>query len=65
NASFARQLYLHALTYLLQALPSDLTTEEQLSVRSILPQGVVELLRLEFSNRQSVQFGPTNTSRID
>ncbi|KAH9203353.1 hypothetical protein DL95DRAFT_321574, partial [Leptodontidium sp. 2 PMI_412] len=65
NASFVRQRYLHALIYLLQALPSDLTTEEQLSVRSVLPQGVVEPLRLEFNNRQSVQFGPTNTSRID
>ncbi|KAG4413647.1 hypothetical protein IFR04_013225 [Cadophora malorum] len=47
NASFARQLYLHALTYLIRALPTDLTTEEQLSIRSSLPQGVVEPLRLE------------------
>jgi len=46
NANFARQLYLHALTYLLRALPQDLTTEEQLSVRSALPRGVVEPLRL-------------------
>lgn len=46
NPSFARQLYLHALTYLLRALPSDLTTEEQLSVRSALPLGVVEPLQL-------------------
>jgi hypothetical protein len=50
NPSFARQLYLHALTYLLRALPSDLTTEEQLSVRSALPAGVVEPLRLEVSS---------------
>lgn len=49
NPSFARQLYLHALTYLLRALPSDLTTEEQLSVRSALPAGVVEPLRLEIN----------------
>jgi hypothetical protein len=47
SASLARQLYLHALTYLLRALPSDLTTEEQISVRSALPVGVVEPLRLE------------------
>jgi len=47
NASFARQLYLHALTYLIRALPTDLTTEEQLSIRSSLPQGIVEPLHLE------------------
>lgn len=51
NPSFARQLYLHALTYLLRALPSDLTPEEQLSVRSALPVGVVEPLRLEVNAR--------------
>jgi hypothetical protein len=50
NASFARQLYIHALTYLLRALPSDLTTEEQLSVRSSLPPGVVEPLHLSVSS---------------
>ena len=47
NASFARQLYIHAITYLLRALPTDLTTEEQLSIRSSLPSGVVEPFRLE------------------
>lgn len=47
NASYARQLYLHAVIYLIRALPVDLTTEEQLSVRSSLPPGVVEPLRLE------------------
>lgn len=49
NATFARQLYIHALTYLLRALPTDLTTEEQLSVRSALPSGIVEPLRLEMN----------------
>jgi len=42
NATFARQLYIHSLTYLLRALPSDLSTEEQLSVRNALPAGLVE-----------------------
>ncbi|KAH9213477.1 hypothetical protein DL95DRAFT_302099, partial [Leptodontidium sp. 2 PMI_412] len=65
NASFARELYIHALTYLIQVLPPDLTIEEQLGVRSILPQGVVEPLRLEVCNRESVQFGATYASRID
>ncbi|XMA16698.1 hypothetical protein WAI453_009489 [Rhynchosporium graminicola] len=49
NASFARQLYLHALTYLIRALPTDLTTEEQLNIRSSLPAGIVAPLHLESS----------------
>lgn len=52
NPGLARQLYIHALTYLLRALPSDLTTEEQLSVRIALPTGVVEPLRLEIATEQ-------------
>lgn len=48
SPSFARQLYIHALTYLLRGLPADLTTEEGLSVRSALPPGIVAPLRLEF-----------------
>jgi hypothetical protein len=54
NASLARQLYMHALTYLLRALPPDLTMEEQLSLQSSLPIGVAESMRTnpgtEFSN---------------
>jgi len=50
NASFARQVYVHALTYLLRALPSDMTTEEQLSIRGALPPGVVEPLRLDINS---------------
>jgi hypothetical protein len=52
NAGFARQLYIHAIIYLLRALPIDLTVEEQLSVRSALPQGVVPL-QLEDSTHAS------------
>lgn len=47
NASFARQLYLHSVTYLLRALPADLTTEEQLSIRSALPQTVTAPLHVQ------------------
>lgn len=46
NASFARQVYIHAVTYLLRALPADLTTEEQMTVRGALPPGVVQPLQL-------------------
>lgn len=54
NAGFARQLYIHALTYLLRGLPGDLTPEEQLSVRSALPTGVVGPLRVELSGQNQV-----------
>ncbi len=49
SPSFARQLYIHALTYLIRGLPADLTTEEGLSVRSGLPPGVVSPLRVEIT----------------
>lgn len=63
NPAFARQLYLHAITYLLRALPSDLTTEEQLSVRSALPVGVIDPLRMEtpqilYSRGRAESFDP-------
>jgi len=63
NASFARQLYLHALTYLLRALPEDLTTEEQLSIRGSLPQGVVDPLRLESSSAFATQTHGSNSDQ--
>jgi hypothetical protein len=59
NAGFARQLYIHSLTYLLRGLPADLTAPEQLSIRSSLPSGVVE--PLVFGNTQG-QLTIQNTS---
>jgi hypothetical protein len=53
NPTFSRQLYLHAITYLLRALPLDLTTEEQLSIRSALPTGVVEPLHIGVNTSNS------------
>ncbi|KUJ17176.1 uncharacterized protein LY89DRAFT_685106 [Mollisia scopiformis] len=46
NPSFARQVYIHSLAYLLRALPTDLTIEERMSVRGSLPEGIVEPLHL-------------------
>lgn len=42
DASLARQLYIHAITYLLRGLPEKLTTDEQMSVLSALPQEVID-----------------------
>ncbi|CZR67046.1 uncharacterized protein PAC_16945 [Phialocephala subalpina] len=54
NASFARQVYIHSLTYLLRALPTDLSVEEQLSIRGALPDGVVKPLHLAaYTSRNS------------
>ena len=39
---FSRQLYVHALTYLLRGLPEDLTSEEQMSICSALPKSVLK-----------------------
>jgi hypothetical protein len=36
-----RQLYLHGMTYLLRALPSDLTPEELLSLQAAAPQPLI------------------------
>ncbi|APA09136.1 hypothetical protein sscle_04g039060 [Sclerotinia sclerotiorum 1980 UF-70] len=55
NTSLARQLYIHALTYLLRALPSDLSTEESMSLQTSIPQEVVESIQEESSIRESSQ----------
>ncbi|KAH8807055.1 hypothetical protein F5884DRAFT_335996 [Xylogone sp. PMI_703] len=68
--SFARQLYLHSLTSLLRALPSDLTTEEQLSIRGALSQSMVLPLHTRlppsYLSRTILQTstGATNTPSI-
>lgn len=50
SSSFARQLYIHALTYLLNGLPQDLTAEETLSVRSALPQSLAQPIHITGSS---------------
>ena len=47
NAAFIRQVYLHAIAYLLRALPPDLSSEEKLGIGSALPSGIVEPLQLD------------------
>ena len=61
SPSFARQLYIHALTYLLRGLPADLTTEETVAVRSALPQGLVTPMRVEVGAGQGSLFLDANT----
>ena len=39
---FSRQLYVHALTYLLRGLPDDLSSEEQMSICSALPKPIIQ-----------------------
>jgi hypothetical protein len=63
NASFSRQLYLHAVTYLLRGLPEDLTTEEQMSVRGALPQGIVTPLRVESSDGHHLNYSQIGRDR--
>ncbi|KAH8797810.1 hypothetical protein F5884DRAFT_146534 [Xylogone sp. PMI_703] len=63
NASFARQLYLHSLTYLLRALPADVTTEDQLSIRSVLPEVIASPLPIQLHPLRSSQVNPRSDSR--
>ncbi|TGO13542.1 hypothetical protein BTUL_0068g00510 [Botrytis tulipae] len=55
NTSLARQLYVHALTYLLRALPSDLSTEENMSLQSAIPTEIVESLQEESYTSENSQ----------
>lgn len=58
-------MYIHSLTYLLRALPTDLSIEEQLSVRGALPDGVVEPLHLPtYSSRTSTAEGNQEPSLL-
>ncbi|KAB8299315.1 hypothetical protein EYC80_001390 [Monilinia laxa] len=61
NTSLARQLYIHALTYLLRALPSKLTTEETTSLQAAMPKDVVDSLQEESNTSETDQkFGISN-----
>lgn len=42
NAPLARHLYIHSLTYLLRALPPDLTKYERISVEAALPREIID-----------------------
>lgn len=55
NTSLARQLYVHGLTYLLRALPSDLSTEEKISLQSAMPAEMVESLQEESHSGENSQ----------
>ncbi|KAF2262717.1 hypothetical protein CC78DRAFT_561149 [Lojkania enalia] len=43
SAVLTRQLYIHAITYLLRGLPSDLSQEETLSLQAAIPECILEL----------------------
>ncbi|TEY38171.1 hypothetical protein BOTCAL_0492g00080 [Botryotinia calthae] len=55
NTSLARQLYVHGLTYLLRALPSDLSTEEKISLQSAMPAEIVESIQEESNTSENSQ----------
>ncbi|RDL35825.1 uncharacterized protein BP5553_06437 [Venustampulla echinocandica] len=59
DPNLTRQLYLHALTYLLRALPPNLSPEEQITVRNSLPPGVVQPLQLKYNRKYATSKGHT------
>ncbi|KAH0541456.1 hypothetical protein FGG08_004065 [Glutinoglossum americanum] len=54
DPAFTRQLYIHSMTYLLRGLPNDLSTEERVGLRSALPPGVADPLRLDIDSQSVV-----------
>ncbi|KAH7135706.1 hypothetical protein B0J11DRAFT_576275 [Dendryphion nanum] len=42
SATLTRQLYMHGLTYLLRALPTDLSPEETMSLQVAIPSGLLQ-----------------------
>lgn len=67
SPAFPRQLYLHACTYLLRALPSDLSAEEAISIENALPQPVRDGLarsRPSCDHHDIVAHGRTSSTSV-
>jgi hypothetical protein len=62
NPSLARQLYIHSLTYLLRALPPDLTVEEVVSLQASLPPELIPAPKSAAETDQSRQYSQSNHS---
>ncbi|KAF2091785.1 hypothetical protein K490DRAFT_30800 [Saccharata proteae CBS 121410] len=54
-APFSRQLYMHAVTYLLRGLPSDLNAEERLSLETALPANTIKVFQVDAASGQLVR----------
>ena len=61
STCLARQLYLNSLTYLIHALPSDLTQDEQTTICAALPENIITTLNLNPSKKPKK---PAITSKI-
>lgn len=59
SQAFSRQLYLNAVSYLLQGLPLDLNTQEMVHLRIALPNKIQELQLPERNRRRDVQGPPS------
>jgi hypothetical protein len=62
SRSFSRQLYIHALSYLLRGLPADLTPDESISIRSALPTSMKIPLHIQISNTNTNPPLPPSTA---
>ncbi|PQE20113.1 glutathione-dependent formaldehyde-activating enzyme protein [Rutstroemia sp. NJR-2017a BBW] len=60
NPSLARQLYIHSLTYLLRALPPDLTAEEVISLQASLPTELIPVSKSTADTDQPRQYSQSN-----
>ncbi|KAI9833777.1 MAG: hypothetical protein M1819_003510 [Sarea resinae] len=65
NAAFGRQLYLHALTYLLRGLPTDLSVEEQSTLQRAVPLCVFKSIKSGNSDQQLAVPSAQSKDRFD
>lgn len=64
SQAFSRQLYIHALAYLLQALPSDLSNAEIVCIDNALPHGLQRRTRVSPSSSRTYQQPPSLLHRF-
>ena len=64
NAAFSRQLYIHGISYLLRALPPNLTADEEMSLRSALPQQLYPATQAPGSQPLISNEGPSEPSLL-
>ncbi|GME59269.1 ubiquitin-conjugating enzyme [Neofusicoccum parvum] len=62
TSSFGRTLYLQALTLLLKGLPTDLSTQEKMSIETSLPPDIVKVIHVDISSGQLVCQGNQHVS---
>lgn len=64
SQAFSRQLYIHALAYLIQALPADLSNAETVCIDDALPHGLQRRTQVSLSHSRTQQHPPSLLHRF-